>query len=281
MPSPFFDADFRYVESLDPGERTLVESLKRMHLNDCWMFSTGGQFWTRYMDEHNGRLTTIDNDYTLTRLRLFGDLSFSDKVRVYGEYIYAASFDEELPFAPVDKNFGDIQNLFAEVPLAGCDCHPLFLRVGRQELLLGSQRLVSTLDWVNTRRTFDGARLFRRGEKWDFDLFWTQFVPPRASELDRYDENRDFGGAWLTYRAQKGRFLDFYYLYADNSNSLARKGSSSRPSAPTPWAHAGPGTRTDSCGTRSLLCSSGRGPMRTSWPVPRPSASGATGAKPA
>jgi hypothetical protein len=36
---------------------------------------------------------------------------------------------------------------------------PAYVRVGRQELLYGSQRLISTLDWANTRRTFQGENL--------------------------------------------------------------------------------------------------------------------------
>ena len=64
----------------------------------------------------------------------------------------------------------------------------------------------------------------RRGEKWDFDAFFAQFVPPLASEFDQPDENQDFAGTWLTYRPEKGRFLDLYYLFLDNSNSIVQQG---------------------------------------------------------
>ena len=124
---------------------------------------------------------------------------------------------------PIDVDRGDILNLFLDANLFDYRGSPVVLRVGRQELLLGSQRLISTLDWANTRRTFEGARVMRRGEKWDFDAFFVQFVLPLASEFDRPDENQDFAGAWLTYRPEKGRFLDFYYLYLDNSNNIRQQ----------------------------------------------------------
>lgn len=62
---PFFDADWRFVESIDPSDRTFVERLKRMHLNECWTLSTGGEFWAKYHNEHNSRLTTLPT--TITR----------------------------------------------------------------------------------------------------------------------------------------------------------------------------------------------------------------------
>jgi hypothetical protein len=65
MPPSFFDADFRYVDALDPSERTLVERLKRMQVHDHMMFSTGGNFWLRYMNETNSRLTAAST--TITR----------------------------------------------------------------------------------------------------------------------------------------------------------------------------------------------------------------------
>lgn len=224
MPPSFFDADFRYAETLDPDDRTLVEELKRVPLGDCLMFSTGGQFWLRFMNENNSRLTETHNDYTLSRVRAFGDVNFGDRVRVFGEFIWADSFAEELPAALIDVNRGDLLNLFADLRLFDVADHAVYVRGGRQELLFGSQRLVSTLDWANVRRTFQGVKVFRQGEKWDFDAFWVQPVPVNPSDFDSPDENADFAGTWLTYRPEKGRFLDFYYLYFGNSNQVIQQG---------------------------------------------------------
>ncbi len=223
MPPSYFDADFRYVESLPFSDRTLSERLKRWQLSDCATFSTGGQFWTRYMSERNSRLSPNNNDYNLSRVRAFGDLLIGDRIRFYGEFIWADSFGEDLAPLPIDVNRGDALNLFVEVKLFETHDKPVYARVGRQELLLGSQRLVSTLDWANTRRTFDGVRVFRQGEQWDLDVFYTAFVPPNPNGLDQLDDNREFAGAWATYRPQKGHFVDFFYLYAENENAVAQQ----------------------------------------------------------
>ena len=42
--------------------------------------------------------------------------------------------------------------------------------------MYGKQRLVSPLDWANTRRTFEGVRLLTELSGWNVDLFLTEFV---------------------------------------------------------------------------------------------------------
>lgn len=230
MAPSFFDADFRYLESVEFDDRTFVEKLKRIPVTDRLRFSTGGQVWSRLMNEHNSRLTETDNNYLLNRVRTYGDLMYGDRLRVFAEFIWADSLFEDLAPLPIDVNRGDLLNLFIDVKILDVNDTPVYARVGRQELLLGSQRLVSTLDWANTRRTFEGARLFSRGEKWNTDLFFTNFVPPDASEYDQRDEDQKFAGAWVTYRPKKGHFADFYYLYSANDNNITQQGIVRAPS---------------------------------------------------
>jgi hypothetical protein len=175
------------------------------------------------MNEHHSRLSPADNEYTLTRIRAYGDLLLGERVRLFGEFIWADALGEDLAPLPIDVNLGDALNLFVEVNLFDYCDKPVYARVGRQELLLGSQRLVSTLDWANTRRTFDGVRLLRTGEQWDFDAFYTAFVPPDPDEFDQMDDRREFAGAWATYRPRKGHFADFFYLYSENANQVTQQ----------------------------------------------------------
>jgi len=223
MPPGFFDADFRYLDDPKNTETDFFDTLKRIHIGDDWMFSTGGMVWNRYMDEDNSRLTNRDNTYNLSRARVYGDLWYKDQFRVYAEFIAATSSGQELASLPVDQNKGDFLNLFVDVKLTD-DEHPAYLRIGRQELYFGSQRLISSPDWINTRRNFDGIRGFRQGEKFDVDVFWTQPVIPNANRLDSVDNNVNFGGIWTTYRPKKGTFLDVYYLFLDNTSNLAPQG---------------------------------------------------------
>lgn len=220
---PFFDADWRYVEGIPCEERTLVEKAKRLHLNDCLLLSTGGEFWIRNNYEHNSRLMDVENDFTLSHVRLYGDLWYKDCLRVYGEYVWADSFGEALAPVPPDVDKGDILDLFVDVKVCDINCRPVYVRAGRQELLYGSQRLSSPLPWANKRHTFEGVKVFRQGEKWDFDAFWTQYVPPLADKFDTVDEKQDFAGAWLTCRRRKGEVVDLYYLLYLNDNNIVQQ----------------------------------------------------------
>lgn len=224
MPPGFFDADFRYVDDIPVCEQNCVERLKRIPLGDCWKFSTGGNYWARYMNEYNSRLGAVNNDYTLMRTRVYGDLVHGSGLRLFTEFIWADIFEEELSPLPIDVNRGDLLNAFVEAPLLEVAGKDIYARFGRQELVLGSQRLVSSLDWANTRRTFDGVRIFRQGDKWDWDVFYTKFVPVKRNDFDTNDNQRDFGGFWLTKRPKKGHFRDLYYLYFNNDRPITRLG---------------------------------------------------------
>ncbi len=230
MPPSFFDADWRYVDAIDPSKRTLVEKMKRIHVGDHLLFATGGDVWIRPYFERNSRLTKQDNDYQQVRLRLFGDLWFEDRVRLYGEFLWSDTYSEDLRPLPVDANRGDILNLFVDLKTLEIEERPVYVRVGRQELLLGSQRQLSTLEWSNTRRTFEGVRVFRKGEAWDVDAFLTQLVTPDASDFDERDDDQVFGGVWVTNRVAAGQTWDVNYLFLDNDNSRTQQGIRREPS---------------------------------------------------
>ncbi len=123
-----------------------------------------------------------------------------------------------MPPLPIDRNYADFLNLFVDVKVADIDGKPAYVRIGRQEVLLGSQRLVSSPDWATTRRSFDGVRAFRQGDKFDVDLFYLAPVKVARDKLDSHDNNQNFAGGWLTYRPEKGTFIDLYYLFLDNTN---------------------------------------------------------------
>lgn len=230
MAPPFYDADFRYLDSVPDEERLPYERLKRIHLGEDFLFSTGGAAWYRYTIEINSRLTERNNDYTLGRIRTYGDLWYRDQVRVYAEFIAANRWGGELPALPIDVDRADMLNLFAEVKLFDFQNRPVYVRGGRQEVLLGSQRLLSPLPWANVRRNFDGVRVFRQGEKFDVDAFWLEPVRPNPSRFDSTNSDRQLAGTWLTWRPQKGHFFDLFYLYSSNSAAVTQQGISIAPS---------------------------------------------------
>jgi hypothetical protein len=221
IPPSFFDADFRYLDRPDNEEYDYFDPLKRVHLGDDFLFSTGGDVRTRYSSETNSRLTGTNNVYELFRVRTYGDLWYRDRLRLYAEFLYAESFNQDLAPLPIDVNRGDLLNLFVDVKVCNLCDGSVYFRGGRQELLYGSQRLISTLDWANTRRTFQGAKLFYTAPKWDVDLFCVQPVIVDPERFDSVDNNQVFTGFWTTYRPKDGQAIDGYYLNLDNASPVA------------------------------------------------------------
>src|SRR5262245_34378539 len=216
----FFDADYRFLEDPDSPVRDWTDHWHRVHLGDNWLFSTGGEFRYRLMDELGARLTAVNDNYNLIRTRAYGDLWYQDRLRFYIEFLGADSFHNQLPPRPIDRNPAEIQNLFADVKLPEVFGSP-YVRVGRQELLYGSQRLISPLDWANTRRTFQGGKVFWQREKLDLDLFWVKPVLPDPVQLDWWDLDQNFYGAWATYKPKKGTTRDFYVLNLAQNKPVA------------------------------------------------------------
>lgn len=220
-PGTFFDADYRFLDSPTYNERDWLDCLKRRHLGENWMVSTGGEFRYRLMDEIGSRLTATTNNHHLIRTRVYGDIWYRDRLRLYAEFIEAHIFDPNLPPLPIDENPADIQNLFFDLKLFDRLGAPAYLRIGRQELIYGSQRLISPLDWANTRRTFQGTKLFWTREKWNLDLFWVKPVITDPTAMDWWDDDQNFYGAWATYKPKPGTTRDFYVLNLHQSRPVA------------------------------------------------------------
>lgn len=211
--TPAFDFDFRYLEQ--PGhDKDFFDPVKRIHLGSDWLLSFGGSFWYRYMHETDSRLNAagINNDYHLLRTRLHADLWYQDQFRLFAEMLDARALGLDLPALAIDKNHTDMLNLFADVKLGQFMDGPAYLRVGRQELLYGSQRLISTLDWANTRWTFQGVKTFWQTPAFNLDAFWVRPMVTELNQFDNWDKDRNFVGLWGTYKAIPGQVLDLYYL---------------------------------------------------------------------
>lgn len=236
-----FENDFSDKKS--PEHQWLLgENLKDLAWEDLFgeeafpetTLSFGGELRMRLMNEKN-RLRPLGNTelnaYELWRWRNYLHWKHSDWLRVYAEMIDASIFQNDLPPTGIDLNRWDMQNYFVDVAPLEFDGQKVWLRTGRQELLYGSQRLVSPLDWANTRRNFEGLKIFTKGEAWDFDLWVTNPVntaTPNNGPLSKFDyqfdqrnRNRVFSGAWSTYKGVKDHVFDYYFLWDHTTQNNA------------------------------------------------------------
>ncbi len=236
----FFDNDFSYKKT--PHTHLFGEDFKNVPLDGVlpWdiaedtQISVGGELRHRYMDERNRLRAPFGagghSTYDLLRWRNYLDLKHSDWVRVYVEMIDASIDNNELPVTGIDENRWDLQNAFVDLKVLERDDKPVWFRVGRQELLFGSQRLVSPLDWANTRRNFEGLRLNSPGTTWDLDAWLVNpvntgtfgagggagpglGVNKNDNQFDSPQRDIVFGGAWGTYKGIKDHTIDTFFLF--------------------------------------------------------------------
>lgn len=215
----FYNNNFSYINNPAYDDWYPGDHFKQVPICDCWMLDMGGQYRARYHHEQNMRglgLTGRDDDFLLHRTRLFLNAKYSDWFLFYGEYIDADSNYENFPPRQIEVNRSDMLNLFADAKLmdSGGD---LWFRAGRQELLYGSQRLISPLDWANTRRTFEGYKFFWVGDDWNVDFFYTRPVLTNPIQFDSANYRQEFFGTWATYKAIQNQTIDLFALQYNNA----------------------------------------------------------------
>lgn len=207
---------FRASDADDPSDR-----LKHLDLNgsgSVWL-SIGGRADTRFeaWDGIGFGATNPGNSdtFTLSRLTLHSDLHLGEHVRVFVEPRMAQSTDRDLPGGrrTLDMDTFDLFQGFVDLSLPLGDTDSVRLRVGRQSLLFGNQRLVSPLLWVNVWNAWEGASLGLRLAGWSIDAFHTEFVQVDRTDWNEADDERALYGAYATRPAAKdGRGLDLYLL---------------------------------------------------------------------
>ncbi len=159
-----------------------------------------------------------NDDFGLFRVHLHADVRATAYLRVFAEGRWAEVRGRALPGGSraIDRDAPDWLNAFAEVrnvPLGGAR---LTARVGRQELLLGRERIVSPLDWVNSRRTFEGAVVEARWARVAVTVFRTRPVLIASTRNDRADSATTFAGGQLSWRPRKHvTFIETYLLHRE------------------------------------------------------------------
>ncbi len=217
-----YDEDFSYLEGPpDSYKPDLFDPIKNFDLGDDWRLSLGGEFRFRMEAETNkafGATEPAQDTFTLYRYFLHADLKYGKAFRVFAQGIAAFDEDRDLALRPTDENRWDLHQLFFDMRILGED-QPWTLRLGRQELSYGNERLVSPLEWVNVRRRFDGVKLFARLEKWDIDFWYAKPVVVQRKQGDRFDEDVDFYGLYATFKGIPRHGIDLYLLALDDTGN--------------------------------------------------------------
>ena len=193
--------------------------------------SFGGEIRERYEHTNNPNFGADPDDphgAWLQRFGLHADLHWGGYLRAFVEAHSALENGRAAGPGPADENKLELQNAFVEVRFRSAQNADIQVRLGRQELQLGSGRLISVRDGPNVRRTFDGVRLRLAGGLWDFNAIAMQ---PREDRPGAFDDSTDRSQAlWGVYATRNlgspaAGGIDLYYLGYQNDHAIFDQGS--------------------------------------------------------
>ena len=139
--------------------------------------------WLRFSGEERIRLEGFDaggfkadngDAYLLQRFRFNMKIQPAGWLKVFVQTQDARVFWKNQTPAPPFQATWDLRLAYAEA--GDMEKSPVALRVGRQEINLGEQRLVGDAWWGNTPRSFDAARLAFHYRKVRLDAFASSLV---------------------------------------------------------------------------------------------------------
>jgi hypothetical protein len=220
-----YEEDWSVLRGVD-GSSPSKNPLKFIPLNEkeTVFLSIGGQARGRLETWSNfgfGGPGSRDDTFGLLRLRFHGNLVAGRHLRLFAEGKSALATGRDLPggLRTLDVDTIDLQNAFLDFNVPFQD-GSFTVRTGRQELQFGKQRLVSPLDWANTRRTFDGFRGILKQGNWRIDGFWTRFVRIQKYSFNQNDSGSDLFGLYALGKLPAKLAVDLYWLGLERNQSV-------------------------------------------------------------
>ncbi len=222
-----WEEDYSYLAA---ASRPLegLEQIKFIPLRDdksVWL-TLGGEIRLRADNIENGSFSLRPGgDYvtTTTRLLFLTDWHFGRDVRAFIQFGYHDEFGRKPATRSFDEGLLDLQQGFIDWSIAD----NARVRIGRQELPLGSQRLSEVREGGNIRRSFDGARLDLKFGATDVIAFWTEPVLNHEGYFDDRPTPGDaFYGVYTTTPFPAlASSVDVYYLARDKAASTFASGT--------------------------------------------------------
>lgn len=234
--APRWIENYRFLA--DPAKRTdLWDPIRYMPLGRTAWLQVGGEYRLRLDDfkaEPTFGLKGYDKDaFVLKRALVHADLHlFDDLMRVYAELGDTRATGKAQPVSPVEATDTSLQQMFVDLNLHAGGGR-LTLRAGRQELGLGSQRLVTYRDGPNVRLSFDGVRAMYHRRRLNLSVFAVRPIAYGAGNFnDKGLSSQAFYGAYASVapkrpQARTAAWLDLY-LFGLNRAQTSVDGFSGR-----------------------------------------------------
>lgn len=229
-----YEEDYRYLA--DPARRAeALDRLKYILLAgaahpDSYL-SLGGE--TRQLFEyfqHAAWSPAPGNGYYLPRYFLAADLHLGPHLRLYGQLASALAAGREGGPRPIDEDKLFVHQAFAELALGDTARVLLRVRAGRQEIALGTGRLLTVRLFPNVPLSHDVLRVIvSRGAEWRATAFVLRPVENRRGVFDNpsfYNQQTLWGlyGNFPLAFLPDGK-LDVYYLGLERRQATFNRGA--------------------------------------------------------
>lgn len=220
-----YDEDYRFLakDSLPNWYKDL--KFNPLNKDKSKFVSQGGE--VRYLiqyfkNEDWGDAPVVDYTSFYTRFLYHTDWHWSSYIRFFGQLSSTFANGRVTPNRGIDETRLDLHQAFLDVYFPFQSNAKLTLRVGRQELLYGSQRLIAVREGPNNRQSFDAVKLFYKNEIWQMDIFYAQPVINKANIFD--DNSTTDRKVWSFYAVRRKvpilSNVDLYYI--GNYNRIMR-----------------------------------------------------------
>ncbi len=194
------------------------EKLKQLPLGSA-RFSFGLEHRTRlevWDNKFLGGGASLTNGFTLFRHRVWMEADLHKHVRVFGMFQDAHKDGDTQAQGRTHEDRADLLEGYLDLrKLFGQD---LTLRVGRQPLVYGRQRLVGSFEWSNPGRRFDALKLMWKSsdQSWTADAFASKVVEVDAIHSNEMHSSEEFYGLYATNTSLKPLGFDLYALQRSN-----------------------------------------------------------------
>lgn len=225
----------RYDENYDTltfsKDAPLIQRVKHIDLSSKSTYlSLGGEVRSAYeasKDQLFG-LKKGTEEIGLFRAYLHADLHLGERFRFYGEIASGIRAGGEGNPLPIQEDKLFVHQSFGEYNFSPNSSKKIIARIGRQELQLGSGRILSTRVGPNIRQSFDVARIVVMGySKWNFSGFYGKPVANQLGVFDNdlfSDKSPDFWNI-AAIRSFGKLNLDLYYFGYFKKNAVFQQGA--------------------------------------------------------
>ena len=215
------------------SDRKIGDCLKGLPFGPCGNLDIGGSYRLRYHNEDNirpggtgGGLSGLDDQFLLQQTRVWMDYKLNSTISGRVGFIDAQSFGEDFNSRSREVNRHDLYQAYMDVLLLeGEGEDSLKARVGRQEIRLGSARLMMAPGWANRRRSHDGVRLTWKQSDWTVEGFWVRPALRNSDSFSRFDSSnleQQLYGVFSTFAGFENDKLELYWLAFDRTSDGGR-----------------------------------------------------------